>query len=279
MTDKICVVFVCSLEYYHKFLITCQLLLTKGCYKGDILLMIGDDLYNKDTGECKIQDAFLLSNNIKVLYFPDYKFNEVFLEKQNNLPRDHFWYEKRFQYHKFHLFDPFFKQWDYILYMDCGIQIFSDITPILEERTKNTLLANRDGVDGETAAWCIPETPNEGLKIGDQFIKTDPLYEELKVQYNMKLPYFQTTVMLYDTSIITENTKSDLYELLLKYPISVTNDQGIIALYFTQEKPHWKQLRRKNEDTYYYDYVRCAFANYIMVKSMDTNFLHIGYRS
>jgi hypothetical protein len=277
MSEKIAVVFVCNEAYYHNFRMTCYSLLTAGQYKGDIVLVVGNDLYDKETENLKFRDELVTKNNIQIKYFPDYEFEESFLEYQRGLNRDSFWFQKRFQYHKFNLFDTFFKQWSYILYMDCGMHIFSDITPILNDRQKNKMVANRDGVDNETAAWTVPETPNEGLKIGDQFIKTDPVYEMFKLNYNTKAPYFQTTVMLFDTDIIDESTVSELYKLLFTYPISLTNDQGIISLYFTQEKPCWVQMRRKNENTYFYDYVRCVFKNYIMLKSMDSNFIHIGY--
>lgn len=277
MTDKICVVFVCNLPYYNKFRLTCYSLLTIGCYKGDIVLIVGDDLYDAENNHFLINDDFIEHYKINVKYFPEYKFTDEFIEKQKMLQRDRFWFDKRFQFHKFHLFDTYFKQWDYIFYMDCGMHIFSDIGPIIDERKPDKLIANRDGVDNETAAFCVPETPGEGLKIGDQFVKTEPGFTILRTNYNIKLPYFQTTMMIYDTNIINENTKSELYRLLFTYPFSITNDQAIIALYFTQEKPCWEQIRRKKGDLYYYDYVRCVNNRYIMVKSMDSNYMHIGY--
>jgi len=240
-------------------------------------LVIGDDLYYDKEGTV-MRDNFIKYFNINVKYFPDYKFSDEFLEKQKKLPRNCYWFDKIFQYHKFNLFDTYFKRWDYIFYIDCNIKIYSDISQILNTKIKNTLLANRDGVDKENAETCVPETPNDGLKIGDQFIKTDPIYELLKKNYNTKLPYFQTTVMLYDTNIINENTLSNLYNTLFLYPTSVTNDQGIIALYFTQIEPCWKQLQRKNnEDLYFYDYVRCIDKQYIMLKSTSNDYLNIGY--
>jgi hypothetical protein len=158
------------------------------------------------------------------------------------------------------------------------MSIFSDISPILNEKEEHILLANRDGVDNESAPESIlPVTPGKGLKIGDQFVKSESLYGKLKSKYDITLPYFQTTCMLYDTSIIHDTTKTELFNLLLEYPISVTNDQGIIALYFTQIKPCWKQLKRKKDNLYLYDYVRCVDAEYIMVKWLDNGYLHIGY--
>jgi hypothetical protein len=75
--------------------------------------------------------------------------------------------------------------------------------------------------------------------------------------------------MLYDTKIIEENTYNELLNLLLEYPISITNDQGLIALYFTNIKPFFKQIKTNNETTYFYDYLRRTDYNkYIMLKAV-----------
>jgi hypothetical protein len=278
MSEKTVAVFLCNKEYYSKFRYTCFLLVNRGKYTGDIVLVIGDDLYDKETNQfINDKDELITENNIKIKYFPNYEFTDEFLEQQKSLNRDAYWFEKRFQFHKFNLFDVYFKQWDYVFYIDCGVHIFSEVSPILNEKQQHTILANRDGLDGETAAWCVPETPGQGVKIGDQFTKTDPIYEILSKSYDMKQPYFQTTVMLYHSEIITENTVSNLYDLLFRYPISITNDQAIIGLYFTQVKPCWVQLRRKNNETYFYDYVRCINEDYIMLKSLNGSFINVGY--
>jgi len=278
MTEKVAAAFLCNRAYYSQFRYTCYLLVTCGKYKGDVVLVIGDDLYDIEANRFMYDDdEFIKKYNIIIKYFPDYQFSDAFLQQQKSLARDTYWFEKRFQFHKFNLFDVFFKQWTYVFYMDCGIHIYADVNPILRERRQNTILANRDGLDGESAAWCVPETPGQGLKIGDQFIKTEPQYEVLRQSYDMKMPYFQTTVMLYHTDIINEKTVGELYDLLFKYSISITNDQAIIALYFTQVNPYWVQLRRKNEDVYFYDYVRCVDKDYIMLKSTSYQYIDVGY--
>ena len=60
----------------------------------------------------------------------------------------------------------------------------------------------------------------------------------------MNNDYFQTTIMLYDTKII---------ENVIEYPISITNDQGIIALYLTNIQPLFKQIKTDNECIYLYE--------------------------
>ena len=74
-------------------------------------------------------------------------------------------------------------------------------------------------------------------------------------------------MMLYHTEIINDNTFDDLLNLTFEYPISRTNEQGIIALYFTNIKPLFKQMRLYNETTYFYDFLsRNKNNKYIMLK-------------
>jgi hypothetical protein len=192
MDEKICIVFVCNLPYYNSFRNTYFNLLNEGNYKGEIVLVIGDDLYNSEYNAILIRDPEVFENkNIKKKYFPNFKFDESFYINHIHLERPYTWIKKLFQYHKLHLFDVFFKQWNYIFYVDCGVKFLSDITPILNEKRPNILFANRDGMDNESAAWCLPETPGEGLKIGDQFDKTNKIYNALSELYRMNEPYFK----------------------------------------------------------------------------------------
>ena len=73
--------------------------------------------------------------------------------------------------------------------------------------------------------------------------------------------------MLYDTRIIEQNTYDNLLNLTYEYPISRTNEQGVLALYFTNIKPLFKQIKTHNEHTHYYDCLsRDTNNNYIMLK-------------
>lgn len=251
---SICVVFLCDKAYFHKFIYTCNQLLTNGNYKGNICLVIGDDLKNDEL----LKHDMIVKNNIVVKYFPNIEFTKEFLEIQYHINRPAHWYQKMFQYHKLHLFNTFFKQWDYIFYLDCGITIFSDIEPMIQECKPNTLLAHSDAYP--TYQW----------KLHNQFDKdrTD-YFTKLNNTYKLNIDYFQTTIMLYDTKIILEHTYNELVNLLLEYPISITNDQGIIALYFTNNKPLFQQIKTNNYDTFFYDYLsRNEKYKYIMLKSV-----------
>jgi hypothetical protein len=163
---------------------------------------------------------------------------------------------KKFQWHKLHLFNTFFKQWNYIFYLDCGLTIYDDINPLINERKPNKLLAHSDAF------------PTYNWKLHNQFDKNSSFFSILSEKYNLNIDYCQTTIMLYDTSIIEEGTFNNLYNLMNEYPISITNDQGIIALYFTNIKPYFEQIRINNDDTYFYDYHRRhQGSKYIMLKN------------
>lgn len=253
MNKDICIVFLCDRAYFNKFTYTCNQLITNGKYTGNICLVIGDDLLN----DVLLDSNIIKKNNIMVKHFPNIVFSAEFLDIQKTMNRASHWFEKLFQFHKFHLFDIFFKQWKYIFYLDCGITIYSDISPILNEATENTLLAHSDAYP--TYEW----------KLKNQFDKENTEYfEKLNSKYDLNIDYFQTTIMLYDTNIIQDDTYDNIVNLLLEYPISRTNDQGIIALYFTNIHKLFKQIKTQNETTYFYDYLSRNPSNkYIMLKA------------
>jgi hypothetical protein len=67
--------------------------------------------------------------------------------------------------------------------------------------------------------------------------------------------YFQTGIMLFDTDIIKNDTFEKLYSLSVEFPMSRTNEQGIMNLYFISQNVY-EPLPISNENTYYYDFRR-----------------------
>jgi hypothetical protein len=250
--NNVCVVFVCDKNYFNKFVTTCSQLIHSGKYNGNICLVVGDDLHNDEMLECE----FIKKNNIIIKHFPNIQFSNEFIEVNNKINSDGRNIKKKFQWHKLHLFNVFFKQWNYMFYLDCGMNIYHDISPILDEVTENTLLAHSD-------AYPLYE-----WKLHVQFDKDNiDYFGKLNNKYNLNIDYFQTGMMLYDTRIIENDTYDNLLQLSHEYPISRTNEQGIIALYFTNVKPLFKQIKTHDEYTYFYDCVsRNKNNKYIMLK-------------
>ena len=249
---SICVVFVCNKKYLQKFDNTYNQLRNNGKYNGDVTLIIGNDL--KDS-EIKLKEKY----NINIKYFPDFKFDETFINIFKNLNRSGIWRNKIMQYHIFYLFDIYFKQWDYILYIDCGVKIFRPIDPIIKMQKSQKVLARNDPWGPFLNKWTL----------GTQFDTTHSLFENLNKLYNLTdiKQYFQTTIMLYCTNIIDNNLVNKLFNLACKYPISITNDQGIIALYFICIDKKWEEFDIEDNQQYIYDYKpRNNLKPYIMHK-------------
>jgi hypothetical protein len=247
-----CVVFVTDFNYLHKFVKTALTLRHEGRYDGDICLIVGDDLKDHPV----FQEPVFQYLRIQVQHFPNFVIPEETLKTMATLDRAEHWFPKRFQYHKFHLFNTFFKQWRRIFYMDCGITIFGPIQPILDCWKEKTVLAHSDAYP--TYEW----------KLHNQFVAKTPYIDQLRERYDLSVDYPQTTILLFDSDLIQPTMEQELYQLMLQYPNSVSNDQGIIALYFTNIRPLWKQIPTGNETTNYYDYMnRNNGKPYIMLKS------------
>ena len=253
---SLCVVFVVNKGYFDKFINTCNQLLTNGCYKGNICLVVGEDL-NNDT---LLENEFILKNNIIIKYFKGIVFSEEFLIINNKVSSDGRNITRKFQWHKLHLFNVFFKNWDYIFYIDCGMTINSDISPIINEKKENTLLAHSDAYP--SYEWKL-RCQFDGCPVHKDI---DNYFTKLNNTYNLNIDYFQTGIVLYHTKIIEENTFDNLIQLMNDYPISRTNEQGIMALYFTIIHPLWEQIKIRNETTYFYDIIQRHNGRYIMRK-------------
>ena len=102
--------------------------------------------------------------------------------------------------------------------------IHKSINPILKTNQRN-LFANRD------------YNANEKWTLRNQFDDTNIYFSNLMSEYNLSIKnYFQTGMLFYDTKLINNNTKRDIYELVKKYPYTRTNEQAIMNLYFIFEK-------------------------------------------
>lgn len=238
--DSICCVFTCNLNFLDKFKITCSQLINNGKYNGDITLIIGDDMELEDTRN----DIFIKDNNVNVIKFNNVNFPDNINSILESVNDDGRCRDKKFQWHKIYIFDIYFKKWDYVLYLDCGLSINHDISPIIESRVKGRLLARSDAYP--TMVW----------KLKCQFDQTKDLYSLLSNEYNMDIDYFHTTIILYDTCIISDKLIPNLLDLTYRFPITRTNEQGIMALYFTSIDKKWDEFPLENEKYRYYQYNR-----------------------
>jgi hypothetical protein len=121
--------------------------------------------------------------------------------------------------------------------------IYRPIQPIIELRKTNRLLAHQDSF------------PEYNWTLAGQFENTSSqIYSILEKRYNLNDKYyFQTGIMLFDTNIIKNDTFEKLYSLAVEFPMSKTNEQGIMNLYFISNNVY-EPIPISNSETYYYDF-------------------------
>ena len=239
-TNEIAVCVVGDYKFLRKYLDNfVDQVRDRGNYKGEILVLTS-----------KVTPTFLIKvkNKNKLTYkkFTKIKFTKIAENSLKNIdhkdqPNRHIY--KRFQWHKIHLFDEFLKNWKYIFYIDINMIIHHDINLILNRKPVNALHARADAFPDYT--WTLSQ----------QFDQTSKIYSELNNNFDLSITdYFQTGIMYFDTKIIEQNTKNEIIDLVNTYPISRTNEQGIMNLYFIFKKNIYKQLPEKLGDytTYYY---------------------------
>ena len=123
------------------------------------------------------------------------------------------------------------------------MNIHYDINPILKNKPIKKLFARSDSY------------PEFERKLSSQFDNKNKIYKDLEKNFNLDITdYFQTGILFFDTEIITNNTKDELIDLTIKYPISITNEQGIMNLYFNHIKKDFEQLPFKfgEMEAYFY---------------------------
>ncbi len=168
---------------------------------------------------------------------------------------------REFMYHKFQVFDTYFKQWDVIFYLDSGAKIYGDLNRMKTScEPEGCYYAHSD-------AYPIYE-----WKLSRQFcfdMMTSEEANKIKERYNFDCDYFQGTMCIFDTKILEDDTVDRLYELALKYPITRRMDQGILNLYFLCERGLWQQIPVKDNQGFLYDYhIRPGYdrGNYLILK-------------
>jgi len=244
-----CIVLVSDHNYFEKAFYTILNLRTIGHYSDTIVLITDETSISRLSN---ITDFNSKINKYSVILktFENIDLTNI-LDKIKQRPFknsiDNRELVKSFQWHKIHVFDVYFKQWKYILYLDSGMNIYKSIDPLWEivrEYGNDVLLAHSD---------TYPLFKNN---YRDQF-DTDSypeLFGELENLVDLTKDNFQTTMMLFSSDIINEHTKSELILYSNKFPFSRTNEQGIMNIYFNGIYKMWEPLPVYWKGTYTYDF-------------------------
>ena len=251
-------VLVCNLSHISKAFDTIVQARTNGNWTDAIVLVIPQDVYEKNQVrqigmELGIEFLVLPASNTDMLmnFWDNHKEHENYMYVK----------ERNFQYQKFYIMHTFFRRWTNILYLDAGMKIHGPLKRLITKCTDmDTLYAQSDSY------------PFFNWKLTSQFCLEldEEKASHLQSHFNLNTNYFQSTIMIYNTSIIKDDTVERLFYLSSLYPFSRRNDQGIFNLYFTCEKKCWQQLPIADEEGLLYDYhnrFSLPKENYLLLKA------------
>ena len=136
----------------------------------------------------------------------------------------------RAYYIKYHIFETYFKSWNKILYLDCDTMIFDKLDilfDLLNESNNFFVDFERNTIKDFFTTW----SPIDSSNIED--------YNLLAQETDIKKYGFNTGILLYNSSIIKEDTVKKLYDLHEKYKninkhVETGTDQPIINLIYRE---------------------------------------------
>jgi hypothetical protein len=236
--SETCVALVTNRSHFQRCLLTIWQLRWFGKYRGDVVVVVGDDL------RYAIPSIQKLTIGVIPVYFPDIDREEALTRLKKAENTSHVVFTKPFQFHKIYCFSTFFKNWKKVLYMDTKMRVFHPIQPLLELDCSNSVIAHSDAF------------PEYSRSLGSQFNLSD--FPEMGAKIEALAPltadYFQTGMMLYDTALIDEGTVDELIELSQEFFNANSNEQAIMNLW-AERHNLWKKLPTEPvESRLLYDY-------------------------
>jgi hypothetical protein len=217
-----------------------------GEWKDDIVLLVSSVLFNSE----EVKETANMMNVI-LREVPNRNFDtilDVWKKHRHSSDEDlNYVLPRGFMYNKFHVFNIFFKKWEYVFYIDAGMHIHYSMERFkIACKPSNCIYAHSDAY------------PMFEWKLKRQFCMDlfDTMEEEKELvdSYNLNVDYFQGTMFIFDTNIIKPTTVDRLFYLSEKYPVTMRMDQGILNLYFTCERKLWKQIPIKDSIGFLYDF-------------------------
>ena len=230
---KICVVTYTDAKYLDKAKKTIEDIRVNGQFFGDLVVMT-DGLF-------KIDPRYVMRMNLTIKEYPDIDTSELIKKIRAHPFHDTDGREltKLKQWNKFYVFDTYFKQWDFVLFVDAGLRIFDKIDFFYQQFRENAIVAMDDG------------HPEFTKKFTSQIeLSNIPIVDKLSSIYDINSSYFLNCIFLFDTCLIKRDTLSDtilieqntvlaekstlsnLIDMMNEYPICKTNEMAIMNIYF-----------------------------------------------
>jgi hypothetical protein len=242
--DKTAIVFLSDSKYWNRAKRSIIDIRTRGDWRADIVFIAVDFEPNKN---------FIDYYRIIVKRFERINTDGLVekIRQHEFIHSDGREYSKLTQWEKLHVFDDYFREWDRIFFIDAGLRIFDKVDYFLEIDYRGKFVSQNDnGFNGPNKAFgCQLELSNVEV------------IEELKRDIRpdiLEIPYFLNCIWIYDTKLLDIIKKSELIEIMNKYPVCRTNEMGVMNILINGKLGLWKELPYKNsEGKYLFDW--CEF--------------------
>jgi len=209
-----------------------------GQWNGDIVL-INVDIPN-------LSPNFLNFYRITEKRFPEIKEKGELLDILRHTPFsdtiDGREIDKKNQWEKLHVMDPYFKKWERVVFLDAGLRVLHNVNEtILQLDYHGKFLAPDDGGN------FYPTTPNPHKLFSSQIsFNSQELITALKYDFpkinDFNDTYFLNCIWLYDTSILDICTKAEMVAGMLKYPVCKTNEMAMMNLFLHYKHGLWEKF-------------------------------------
>jgi hypothetical protein len=226
------VVTLCDAGYFGKAKNTICDIRSRGQWQGPIVLVAVDFAPDAE---------FVKEQNVQVTSFPriplDHLLDAYRRTPLSNATHDGREFKKTTQWEKLHLFDPFFKQWERVVYVDAGLRILDSLDNFLCLEWRDRILAQND-------AWNDPKKQFRGQ------LETVNQPDALKAYSDTYGPgvldeiFFLNCMWIHDTSLPV--TKEELIDVMNAYPIWRTNEMGVMNTLFTFKHRVWTPFPLRN---------------------------------
>lgn len=226
---------LCDEQYLNKAIRTIKDIRGVGQWAGDLVLItVGFTLDEESKKKYSITTAS----------FPDIDTDSLLSHFRANpftVPtwdgREH---KKCVEWEKLNVFDCFFCRWERIIFVDAGLRLLDGVDNFLCLEWRGRFLAPDDTWNDPSKTFrCQIEIPKN-----EEHIRVlDSTYGNILDQ-----KYFLSCIFIFDTSLLTAESKEEMVMIMNTFPIWRTNEMGVMNIFFTFYLKVWSPfpMRARN---------------------------------
>lgn len=233
------IVTLCDAAYQDRALVTIKDLRTRGCYSGDLVIILVSSRSSSSASVSYSSDfeMKLFEMQCSTVMFPRVD-TSLFQKEVKERPfliatNDGREYKKLAQFEKLHIFHDYFKQWDRVLFLDAGVRVMHPVQSFwdLESDCKGHFLAMDD-------SWNNPSKT-----LGEQLNKDAhhfPRFVEEFGESCLTKRSLLNAAFMFDTQAMPPKMYREMLLLVNKYPIWRTNEMIIMNVMLQHKYNLWR---------------------------------------